>query len=166
MNKWNWLRRMNECANEVQVNVSAAAAPVKSGMIKIVGYKFKRLCEIRLIYFLRNVICVEKGAHFSTWEWGNHQICTSTLRACAQCVCVYFYVHISAVLCVYRCAHGWDCQLAISLCGFSPLETVQISFSFGFSWLSTQYFRDVLSAFACIIARRVGLEKIYYGSRI
>lgn len=74
-------------------------------------------------------------------------------------VCACTSMHTSLLCSVYCCIHGWDCQLAISLCGFSPLETVQISFSFGFSWLSTLYFRDVLSALACIIARRAGLEK-------
>lgn len=57
MNKWNWLRRMvRRCAS----GVCGVCIQVKTWMIKIVGYKFKRLCEISLIYFLRIVIYVEK----------------------------------------------------------------------------------------------------------
>lgn len=57
-----------------------------------------------------------------------------------QCACARVLLCTSSLRCsVYRCMLGWDCQLAISLCGFSPLETVQISFSFGFGWLNTVF---------------------------
>lgn len=128
----------------------ASAAQVKCGMIKIVGYKFKRLCEIRLIYYLRNVICVEKGAHFSTWEWDNRQICTSTLGACA-CVCAQC---TSLLLCVLL-PYSW---LRLSACDFimwifATWDCANIIFVWLQLTLNTVFRRDVLSVFACIIAR-------------